>query len=89
MQADVRSFLDAIVERGAAPTDLPPSIVALLLKVTSEREAAELVGIAPMTWTRMRARGQGPPVTRLSPRRIGYRLCDLLAWLEARREPAR
>ena len=38
MQADVREYLlDAIVERGAAPTDLPPSIVALLLKVTSER----------------------------------------------------
>jgi hypothetical protein len=33
----------------------------------------------------MRARGETPPITQLSQRRIGYRLADLKAWLDSRR----
>jgi predicted DNA-binding transcriptional regulator AlpA len=33
----------------------------------------------------MRERGETPPITRISERRVGYRLIDLEAWLDARR----
>jgi hypothetical protein len=33
----------------------------------------------------MRARGEAPPITKLSERRIGYRVIDLKEWLDARR----
>jgi hypothetical protein len=33
----------------------------------------------------MRVRGDLPPVTRLSERRIGYRIIDIATWLDARR----
>ena len=54
-------------------------------RVVPEREAAHLVNVSAMTWQRMRARGETPPHIQLSPRRIGYRLVDLIKWLEDRR----
>jgi predicted DNA-binding transcriptional regulator AlpA len=55
------------------------------VKVVDEKTAAELVGVSLRTWDRMRARGETPPFTKLSERRIGYRLIDLKQWLDARR----
>jgi predicted DNA-binding transcriptional regulator AlpA len=55
------------------------------VRVVDEPTAAQLAGVSPRTWDRMRARGETPPVTQLSPRRIGYRLTDLRAWLDSRR----
>jgi hypothetical protein len=54
-----------------------------LVKVVDEPTAQSLIGVSARTWDRMRA----PPITRLSRRRIGYRIADLKAWLDARREP--
>jgi predicted DNA-binding transcriptional regulator AlpA len=54
------------------------------VRVLDEVTAAELVGVSRPTWTRMRERGETPPCVQLSKRRIGYRVSDLKAWLEAR-----
>ena len=55
------------------------------VRVIPEPEAVRHVGVSPRTWDRMRARGETPPITRISERRVGYRLIDLQAWLDARR----
>jgi hypothetical protein len=58
------------------------------VRVVDESTAIMLANVSPRTWDRLRARGEGPPITKLSDRRIGYRLVDLKAWLDARRVPA-
>ncbi len=58
------------------------------VRVVDEPTAVKLVGVSRDTWDRMRARGETPPITRLSERRIGYRSVDLKSWLDARREKA-
>jgi predicted DNA-binding transcriptional regulator AlpA len=55
------------------------------VRVVDEPTAIMLTGVSPRTWDRLRARGETPPITKLSARRIGYRLIDLKAWLDARR----
>jgi predicted DNA-binding transcriptional regulator AlpA len=52
--------------------------------VLTEKEAAEYVRVALITFRRMRSRGEGPKVLQLSPRRIGFRRATLDAWLAAR-----
>jgi predicted DNA-binding transcriptional regulator AlpA len=59
------------------------------LRVISRAEAWRLCGLSPDTWHRLEARGETPPITRLSERRLGYRLTDLQQWLDARREAGR
>ncbi|MEJ5234119.1 MAG: hypothetical protein WHV64_18110 [Geminicoccaceae bacterium] len=46
--------------------------------------AAQVAGCSLVTFRRLIARGEGPPVVRISPRRIGVRIGDLRAWLAAR-----
>jgi predicted DNA-binding transcriptional regulator AlpA len=55
------------------------------VRVVDEHTAANLAGVSLRTWDRLRARGDVPPITQISPNRIGYRLVDLRAWLDARR----
>jgi predicted DNA-binding transcriptional regulator AlpA len=55
------------------------------VRVVDEPTAISLVGLSRDTWDRLRARGEAPPVTKISERRIGYRLIDLKVWLDARR----
>jgi hypothetical protein len=57
-----------------------------LVRVVDEPTAVRLVGLSRDTWTLMRRRGETPPITRLSEKRIGYRIVDLKDWLDARRE---
>jgi predicted DNA-binding transcriptional regulator AlpA len=54
-------------------------------RVVDEPTAVRLVGVSPRTWDRMRSRGETPPITRISERRIGYRLSDIKTWLDSRR----
>jgi predicted DNA-binding transcriptional regulator AlpA len=54
-----------------------------LQRIVSEQEAAQLRGISVDTLRRQVDRGEGPTRVRLSPRRIGYRLGEVLN-LEAR-----
>ena len=64
------------------PVELPPEIARQ--RVFDERTAAEFIGLSPMTLERMRKLGTAPRHLLLSPRRLGYRVCDLLAWLDER-----
>jgi len=56
------------------------------IRVLSEPEARQAVGLSDRTWERLKANGDIPPKTRLSEGRIGYRVCDIEAWLDKRRE---
>lgn len=65
-----------------APVELPPEIARQ--RVVDEKVAAEFLGLSHVTLERMRKLGTAPKHIVLSPRRLGYRVCDLLAWLDAR-----
>jgi len=58
------------------------------LAVVTEIEAAKLLKVAIVTVRRMRWAGTGPRYVKLSERRIGYRVADLNAWLDARTSKA-
>jgi predicted DNA-binding transcriptional regulator AlpA len=58
------------------------------VRIVDEPTAIKVVGVSPRTWDRMKARRETPPATQISERRIGYRLVDLKAWLDARRVTA-
>ena len=48
-------------------------------------EAAQYVGLAPSTLSKMRVRGDGPAFCKVGPRVVVYRVPDLDHWLESRR----
>jgi hypothetical protein len=56
------------------------------VRVVDEPTAIKTVGVCPNTWEKLKRLGEGPPVTRLSERRLGYRIIDLEKWLDGRRE---
>jgi predicted DNA-binding transcriptional regulator AlpA len=56
------------------------------VKVLNRREAIQHLGLSERTFQRLEASGDGPPKTRLSEGRVGYRVCELEGWLDARRE---
>jgi predicted DNA-binding transcriptional regulator AlpA len=58
------------------------------IKVLNRREAVKHLGISERSFQRLEARGDGTPKTRLSEGRVGYRVRDIAAWLDARREAA-
>jgi predicted DNA-binding transcriptional regulator AlpA len=62
--------------------ELPPEIARH--RVLDEKTAAEFIGLSQVTLERMRKLGTAPKHLVLSTRRLGYRVCDLLAWLDAR-----
>lgn len=53
-------------------------------RIVRTREAAVLTGLAESTLEKARLRGDGPPFVRLTKRAIGYRVADLIAWVESR-----
>jgi predicted DNA-binding transcriptional regulator AlpA len=53
-------------------------------RIISEPEAAAMYGISEDTLQRRARRGEGPARLKLSPRRVGYRLGDILADIEAK-----
>ena len=64
------------------PIDLPPEIARQ--RVLDEKTAAEFIGLSQVTLERMRKLGTAPKHLVLSPRRLGYRVVDLLKWLDER-----
>jgi hypothetical protein len=52
--------------------------------VLPEAGAAEWLGVSPALLEHMRASGEGPRFVRLSTRRIGYRLGDLIDYAAER-----
>jgi predicted DNA-binding transcriptional regulator AlpA len=67
---------------GRRSIELPKDIA--LQRVVNEKTAAEFVGLSAVTLERKRKLGAGPKHLVLSPRRLGYRICDLIAWLDER-----
>jgi hypothetical protein len=53
------------------------------LAVISRQTAATLLNISIDTLRRMERAGTAPKRVQLSPRRIGFRVCDLRAYIEA------
>jgi hypothetical protein len=53
-----------------------------------ERDVADLLGLAPKTIGKLRQEGRAPPFYRVAcgGSRFSYKLVDLSAWLDARRE---
>ena len=56
------------------------------IRVLNRSETLKMVGLSDRTWDRLEARGETPPKTRISQGRIGYRVADLVKWLDSRRE---
>lgn len=55
-------------------------------RYVSTAEAAAILGFAPKTLRKWRSQRTGPPFSRLNGRTIAYRVADLSAFMEARRE---
>jgi predicted DNA-binding transcriptional regulator AlpA len=55
-------------------------------RILNQLETAQACGFSLATLRRLENAGKGPPVTRLSERRKGYRFSKLRAWLDARTE---
>jgi predicted DNA-binding transcriptional regulator AlpA len=53
-------------------------------KVLTKAEVVGLTGLSRDTLERMVSRGEGPPCVRLSPRRVGFPVAGLRAWLQSR-----
>jgi predicted DNA-binding transcriptional regulator AlpA len=56
------------------------------VRVLTRPETMQALGLSDRTWDRLEAAGDLPAKTRLSPNRIGYRVSDIKAWLDKRRE---
>jgi predicted DNA-binding transcriptional regulator AlpA len=65
---------------------MPTFVVPFEDQVLSEPDAAKFCGCSKDTIRRRIKAGDGPPVIRLSSHRIGYRVRDLRAWLDANTE---
>ena len=58
-------------------------------RILSTREAAEWIRGSERALERWLVTGDGPKFCRIGPRRVGYRLSDVQAWLDARAYPHR
>jgi predicted DNA-binding transcriptional regulator AlpA len=67
--------------RNRAPVE---HLTADELRVLTVKECAQLNGISWMTLKRLIARGDGPVIIQLSPKRIGIRVIDNAKWQAAR-----
>jgi predicted DNA-binding transcriptional regulator AlpA len=56
------------------------------VRVLTRPQTIETLGVSDKTWERLEAAGDTPPKTRLSTGRVGYRVSDIKAWLDKRRE---
>jgi predicted DNA-binding transcriptional regulator AlpA len=61
----------------------------VLVTVLTKPQTQQVVGVSNETWHRLERRGETPPKTQLSDNRIGYRLIDVMKWLDARRHHER
>ena len=68
----------------SATTTIPDNALVLAM-VLSEKQTREALNVSESTSTRMKEAGDYPPSTQLSERRIGYRLKDIIEWLDKRR----
>jgi len=53
-------------------------------QILTPQQTAEHTGLSMPSLQRMRSEGTGPCFIKLGPRRVGYRISDINAWLETR-----
>ena len=53
-------------------------------RILNKKETALLIGVSVSTLDRMISRNEFPPPRQLSPRRVGWPLSLILAWISAR-----
>jgi predicted DNA-binding transcriptional regulator AlpA len=58
-------------------------------KVLSRRQTSEMLGLSLRTFARLEYAGDVPPRIKLSTRRVGYRLSEVRAWIDAREAPGK
>ncbi|MBD0275243.1 MAG: AlpA family phage regulatory protein, partial [Acetobacteraceae bacterium] len=78
VQAALAALLAALAGRGMALPQVADPVVP-------RKTAAALVGLSESTFDRVCRQGDGPAAVRLSARRVGFRLSDLMAWIANRR----
>lgn len=54
-------------------------------RLLCEKEAAQVLGVAPSTLNFWRVQGRGPAFIRLSARCVRYRISDLAQYVESQR----
>jgi predicted DNA-binding transcriptional regulator AlpA len=64
-------------------SELPTSLDMLRVLVTEQ--SAKFCGYAPDHWRALHRAGKTPPAIRLSSRKYGWRVSDLVAWQEAKK----
>ena len=65
-------------------TTMPGTLARNPDAILTEKEMAQYRRVSVRTVQRGRINGGGVPYLRLSERRIGYRMADILAWIAAR-----
>src|SRR5690349_5604011 len=55
-----------------------------LSRVIPRLATIDAVGLSEASWERLERKGDTPPRIQLSARRVGYRLQDVIAWIQAR-----
>lgn len=53
-------------------------------RFVGERERREITGVPRQTWWRMERAGQAPGRLQVTPGRVGWRLSELLRWMDER-----
>jgi predicted DNA-binding transcriptional regulator AlpA len=57
-------------------------------RILPTKEACEFVGSSVAEWRRKRARGDAPPPIMIGARKHGWRIGDLIEWIESRAQTA-
>ena len=78
VHAALAALLAALAGRGMALPQAPDPVIP-------RKAAARLLGLSEATFDRVCRRGDGPAALRLSARRVGFRMSDLMAWTATRR----
>lgn len=65
---------------GKKPTTLPAGLDAS--RILNAHQAAELLGVSVATFRRLHWANKLPPAIQISTRRLGWRVSDLLAYVE-------
>ena len=63
------------------------TIVVKQLRLLSEGEVANVIGVKPKTVARWRAAGEGPPHIKAGRRLVRYDPADLAIWMKEHRQP--
>ncbi len=63
---------------------IPKAAIAFNERLLSSPQTSEFTGLSEATLQRQRSNGDGIPFVKLGPRRVAYRISDIIRWLESR-----